>query len=313
MATSLHSKGLAAVADKIIIAARPALELVKLFTTDFSDTAAKQYDTIKVNVLKAVANSFTKGTYNYVKGGNTISFANVMLSNDKISTFVLDDLSALEDDLAPIWNKLGPVAGRAVAKAFITSVAGLLGYAAADAQVTGLTLSTFAAFVNLRANVEANNYDPSDCVLILEPTTYNTLVGLLPSSVVGEGGVVNSALIGARLGFKSIIEGPNISKASTASANKGLGFVVPTDAIAIAGRYKAPIAGEGGETIEAGVATDDETGLPIGIRVVRNSADGEIGFSGEALFGAALAKQTHTIGGVSTPNNAPGYLQLVSA
>ena len=306
MATSLHSKGLAAVADKIIIAARPALELVKLFTTDFSDTAAKQYDTIKVNVLKAVANSFTKGTYNYVKGGNTISFANVMLSNDKISTFVLDDL-------APIWNKLGPVAGRAVAKAFITSVAGLLGYAAADAQVTGLTLSTFAAFVNLRANVEASNYDPSDCVLILEPTTYNTLVGLLPSSVVGEGGVVNSALIGARLGFKSIIEGPNISKASSSSANKGLGFVVPTDAIAVAGRYKAPIAGEGGETIEAGVATDDETGLPIGIRVVRNSGDGEIGFSGEALFGTALAKQTHTIGGVSTPNNAPGYLQLVSA
>lgn len=313
MATSLTKKGLVAVSDKIIIAAQPALELVKLFTTDFSPDPAKKGATVNIKVLSATAANFAKTSQNYVTSTNSIKYADVTLDKDKISVYTLDDLEVIEDELNPIWGSLGPTAGRAIGKAFIGDVTGLLTYSAAERQKT-IAVSTFADFVKIRAAVEAENYDPADCVVILEPVTYAALISLMPASVVGEGGVVNSALIGQRLGFKAIIEGPTISKASGAavsgvSPQKGVGFVIPTNAIAVANRYKAPIKGATGNLVEAGYAMDEETGLVIGTRVVVNQADGECSWSSEALYGVALTKQT--IGGAS--NGAPGFLQLITA
>jgi hypothetical protein len=149
----------------------------------------------------------------------------------------------------------------------------------------------------LRSGVEGEGYDPADTVLVLTPSYYDALISFLPNSVVGEGGVVNSGLIGARLGFKAIVNAPNISGAA-------VGYAVPTDAIAIASRYKAAIK-EGGNLLEAGYAVDEETGLVIGTRVVANTDDGEYNWSAEALYGVALAKQNG--------NGAPGFLAIANA
>lgn len=313
MATSLNKKGLVAVSDKVILAAEPALELIRLFTTDFSVDAAKKYDTINVKVLSATASDFAKGTNNYVKEDNSADYADIRLTAHKKSTFGFDDLDDMEDELASIWDKLGPKAGRALGKAIVQSVTGLLTYAKADAQKTVDTLNTLAAFTKIRSLTESANLDPEDCTLILEPATYDMLISLLPSGVVGECGVVNAGLVGSRFGFKAIINGPTISKVSGAGdATKGVGFVVPTDAIGIAGRYVKPVK-EGGNLLEAGYTVDEKSGLVIGTRVVTAPDDGECYWTSECLFGAALMKQSHMISEVSTPNGAPGFLQLVTA
>ena len=304
MATSLTSKGLIAASDKVIIAAQSSIEFVKLFTTDFSPDEATHGATVNVKVLAATAADFAKKTQNYVTATNTIEDADVVLNKDKISVYTLDDLDVIKDELSPVWDKFAPTAGRAIGRAFAGDVVSLLSYDKADSQKT-LTGSALSNFVGLRALAEDAGFDPADCVVILEPVTYAALVSVLPASIVGAGGVVNSALVGAQFGFKAIIEGPSISKASAAEAQKGVGFIVPTGAVAVANRWKAPVKGAVGNTIEAGYSIDEETGLVIGTRVVVDGDNGEVAWSAEALYGVALAKQNK--------NGAPGFVQLITA
>ncbi len=312
MASNLNKKGLIAASDKIIIAAQPALEMVKLFTTDFSVDPGKQYDTVTVKVLAGEAHDFVKSTANYVTGKGKADFADIKLSNHKVSNWTFDDLDALEDDLAPVWDNIGRAAGRALGKAFVKSATDLLTYSNAEAQKT-IAVSTFADFVKIRSQVEAAGYDPADCVLLLEPSTYDTLLGLLDYHATGQSEVIEGGIIGRRLGFAAILNAPNISKDSAASAAKGVGFAVPTGAIGFANRYKAPVKGAVGNLIEAGYTIDEETGIVIGTRVVVNQDDGEVTWNAETLFGAALMKQTHNINGTDTANGAPGFVQLVTA
>lgn len=319
MGSSLQKKGLVAASDKVILAAEPALELVRLFTTDFSVDAAKKYDVISPKVLSSTASDFAKGTNNYVKEDNTVDYADVRLTNHKKSTYGFDDLDDMEDELAQIWDKLGPKAGRALSKSIIRTVCGVLTYDKREAAKTVKNgLASLGDFTNIRSLTESANYDPEDCVLMLEPETYDKLIALLPQSVVGEGGIVNAGVIGARFGFKAIINAPNISKASGAAVSGvapslGVGFVVPSDAIAIAGRYVKPIKGQAGNLIEAGYTFDEKSGIVIGTRVVTAPDDGECYWTSECLFGAVLTKQLHERDGEQVPNGAPGFLQLVTA
>lgn len=308
MATSLTKRGLIAASDKVIIAARPALEMVKLFTTDFSTDAAKPGQVVSCKVMSATAADFAKGTQNFVKGTNAIKYADIRLTKHKISSYQLDDLDVLDDELAPCFANFAPTSGAAISKEIVKAIMGLLTYSSAAAQKT-VTGTGLAKFAGIRALVEAEELEPADCVLVLEPVTYAELITALPASVIGNGGVVNTGVVGALLGFKAVIEAPNATKDSGASASKGIGFVVPSGAVGIASRYYAPIKGVGGELLEAGETTDDETGLVFGTRVVQNAADGEVTWSVNALFGAALMKQTIE----GSPNGAPGYLQLVTA
>ena len=50
----------------------------------------------------------------------------------------------------------------------------------------------------------------------------------------------------------------------------------------------------------------------LSTRVVANTDDGEYTWSTECLHGASLTKQTLEINGESKPNNAPGFLQVVT-
>ena len=103
MATSVTKKGLVAVSDKVILAARPALELIKHITTDFSTEKAEKYNTINVKVLSATSAEWARGTQNYVTATNKIDWADVVLDKHKKSTYGLSDLDCLEDIGLPIY------------------------------------------------------------------------------------------------------------------------------------------------------------------------------------------------------------------
>lgn len=314
MATSLTKKGLITAADKYIIAARPALEIIKNFTTDFSTEAIKPGTGVVVDVVKATAETFVKGTANYKHSTNTTTPVTVATDIRKKSTFSLDDLDCIEDETASALAGNAVAAGRAVGKEIIKSVTGKLTYSAAQAQLTlgGYTLADFFALRGLVEKGVANSFDGMDsaaCVLLLDSVTYSTLCSVLNASIVGDGSVMRGAIIGQALGFKAIYSAPTISLASAANANLGKGFIVPENAIAITNRVVKPLKGECAGLIEYGETTDEVSGIVMTQRVVYDAGDGEAFWTTECLFGSKLTREVSN----NVANGAPGILQIKTA
>lgn len=323
MATSLASKGLVAVSDKIILAARPEIEAVRLFVTDFTAKAAEKYQNIKVNVLKGSVGDFATGTNNYVTGTNgEVNFAQIGLEKDVISKWSFVDKDFLEDEFDPNWGTLGPSSGRKIAKSFVEHAMGKLDYSKVDTNgqlevAASVSAATFKDFAAIWAKVNAAGYAPSESVVVLEPTAYLQLKTLADFKTTGIDALNIARALGDVIGFKAVIVAPNCSTVSGAASGgstpkNGIGFVVPENALGIVNREKRA-AKDGGNLLEYGSTTDDETGLVFSTRVVANPDDGEYVWSVECLFGAALMKQTITVGSATRDNGAPGILQLVTA
>ena len=308
MATSLTKRGLLAASDKLILAARPALEVIKDFTLDLSDDAVKPGTGVVVDVVTSTAENFVKATNNYKHATGTVKPVVVPVDIRKKSTFSLDDVDAIDDETSFLWDKFGPAAGRAVGGAIIQGVTGLLTRTARETATHTLGGTTLADFFAMRAFIEKQGIDPSTVVALLEPTTYSNLCSVLNAGIVGDGSVVRGAIIGAALGFKSVYSAPTISTDSAAASDgKGKGFLVPENAIAIANRVVKPIKGVVGGTIEYGTFTDEVSGITLSERVVYDSGDGECFWTSEGLFGAKLTK----LDASGNATGAPGYYQIV--
>lgn len=308
MGTSLTKKGLKAAADKAIIAARPALEIVKNFTVDFSDEAVKPGTGVVVDVVTAVAEDFDKNSANYAHTTNTTAPVTVATDTRKKSTFSLDDLDALEDETGAALEGNAIASGRAVGAALVKSVTGKLAYSAALSQYT-LGGTTLADFFKIRAFVEKQEIDPAACVLMLLPDAYTTLCSVLDSGVVGDGSVVRGAVIGQALGFKAVFSAPTCSDESASGVNKGAGFIVPENALAIVNRVVRPLKGAVGGLIEYGEHVDEVSGLVTTHRVIYDAKTGEAFWTHEGLIGSKLTRE---IVSGSTYNGAPGFWQIVT-
>lgn len=306
MATSLTSPGLVFASDKAIIAARPALEKVTLFATDFTDDAVTKGTTLTVPVFSGSAADFNPGSsHGYNDPEGSVKWAQVSFSTHKKCTYGLTDKDSTLVETSPLWAKAGPAAGGAVGKALTSAVASLLTYTAAT-QISSWSC-TLANMAALRGSCATNNFDPANCVVILEPATYATLLALLPSNVIGDGSAVVTGILRGLFGFKAVIEGTQISKQSgvgeaSAAVNKGVGYVVPADAICVGCRTIQP---QDGTCVEFGTATDEITGFTFGHRITVDQNSGQRNYTVEALMGAALSLQSS--------NGAPGFLQLVTA
>lgn len=316
MSTSLTKKGLVTAADKYIIAARPALEIIKNFTTNFSSEAVKPGTGVVVDVVKAAAETFVKDTANYTHVTNTCKPVTVAADIRKKSTFSLDDLDCIEDETAAALAGNAVAAGRSVGIELVKSVTAKLTYTNRLAALT-LTGSTLADFFKLRGGVEKGSsgtwdgFDPASCVLLLEPDTYSTLCSVLNAGIVGDGSVVRGAIIGQALGFKAVYSAPTITTVSGTSSGtdvtKGKGFIVPDNAIAVVNRVVKPAKGVAGNLIEYGEYTDEVSGITITQRVVLDASNGEVFWTTEGLFGSKLTREVAS----GTANGAPGYLQIV--
>ena len=304
MATSVTSQGLVAGADKVILAARPYLEFIKLFSTNFAALNSAQYNAVAVNVLASSSEDFGVGA-GYTHPTNTIKPATVTLSAHRKSTFTIGDVDAITNELAPCWAEMGPKAGEAIGKYVVQQVMGLLTYTAATAQIVQATHATLADFTALHAAAISKGLDPTQCVLILEPVAYSNLLAVLPSYVIGTPDALRSGMIGQFLGYKAVVCSPNCSKLSAVTpASNGFGFIVPEGAIATANRIVTPVK-EGGNLIEFGTITDEATGFSFGQRVVVDADQGTCSWSVDCLFGKALSLQSS--------NGAPGFYQLITA
>lgn len=299
MATSVTKSGLVAAADKVILAAQPILEQLSLFTTDFALDAAKPGSGVAVEILSATAGDFGENN-GYTKSTNKIAPITVTLNQHKKSTFTISDVDALENDLAPVWANIAPVAGRAIANALVAKV--MNGFTSPDAAGKFTSAcETLADFASIQAQAVKAGLDPADCTLVLNPEPYSKLLACLPVSVLGDNEAVRRGVVGAFLGFKAVIQSPNLVEFAS---DKGI--VVPTGNVAIASRVVYPVR-EGGNLIEFGTIQDEKTGFTLGQRVVVDADQGTCSWTVDSLCG-------FHIGGIADKDNGmPRFYSVVAA
>ena len=299
MATSLTSPGLILGSSKALMETQRAIALAKLFTTDFSSELQGEGKTLKVPVFSGDATVYNESSNDFETTDGTIIPATITLDTLVKVTYKLGMTDLLEVDKSATSRNCGIAGGRAIARKIEELIVGKLGYANAVAQATGFTVAKLGKAI---ATAEKNEIDPATIVAILAPDAYGDLLDANTANAAITGDNIAEAL-GRKYGIKAIVSSAKVANASAESATKGVGFLVPDAAIAIAGRGIEQAVN--GMYAEYGTTTDDDSGLTI-----TSFVHGQPGKNARFMNVAALLGSTLTR---TSDNKAPGFVQLVTA
>ena len=299
MATSLTSPGLILGSSKALMETQRAIALAKLFTTDFSSELQGEGKTLKVPVFSGDATVYNESSNDFETTDGTIIPTTITLDTLVKVTYKLGMTDLLEVDKSATSRNCGIAGGRAIARKIEELIVGKLGYANAVAQATGFTVAKLGKAI---ATAEKNEIDPATIVAILAPDAYGDLLDANTANAAITGDNIAEAL-GRKYGIKAIVSSAKVANASAESATKGVGFLVPDAAIAIAGRGIEQAVD--GMYAEYGTTTDDDSGLTI-----TSFVHGQPGKNARFMNVAALLGSTLTR---TSNNKAPGFVQLVTA
>ena len=299
MATSLTSPGLILGSSKALMETQRAIALAKLFTTDFSSELQGEGKTLKVPVFSGDATVYNESSNDFETTDGSIIPATITLDTLVKVTYKLGMTDLLEVDKSATSRNCGIAGGRAIARKIEELIVGKLGYANAVAQATGFTVAKLGKAI---ATAEKNDIDPATIVAILAPDAYGDLLDANTANAAITGDNIAEAL-GRKYGIKAIVSSAKVANASAESATKGVGFLVPDAAIAIAGRGIEQAVD--GMYAEYGTTTDDDSGLTI-----TSFVHGQPGKNARFMNVAALLGSTLTR---TSDNKAPGFVQLVTA
>ena len=299
MATSLTSPGLILGSSKALMETQRAIALAKLFTTDFSSELQGEGKTLKVPVFSGDATVYNESSNDFETTDGSIIPATITLDTLVKVTYKLGMTDLLEVDKSATSRNCGIAGGRAIARKIEELIVGKLGYANAVAQATGFTVAKLGKAI---ATAEKNEIDPATIVAILAPDAYGDLLDANTANAAITGDNIAEAL-GRKYGIKDIVSSAKVANASAESATKGVGFLVPDAAIAIAGRGIEQAVD--GMYAEYGTTTDDDSGLTI-----TSFVHGQPGKNARFMNVAALLGSTLTR---TSNNKAPGFVQLVTA
>lgn len=299
MATSLTSPGLILGSSKALMETQRAIALAKLFTTDFSSELQGEGKTLKVPVFSGDATVYNESSNDFETTDGSIIPATITLDTLVKVTYKLGMTDLLEVNKSATSRNCGIAGGRAIARKIEELIVGKLGYANAVAQATGFTVAKLGKAI---ATAEKNEIDPATIVAILAPDAYGDLLDANTANAAITGDNIAEAL-GRKYGIKAIVSSAKVANASAESATKGVGFLVPDAAIAIAGRGIEQAVD--GMYAEYGTTTDDDSGLTI-----TSFVHGQPGKNARFMNVAALLGSTLTR---TSNNKAPGFVQLVTA
>ena len=309
------SPGLSLASNKAIIEAQRGIALAKLFTTDFSADLQGVGKTVAVPVFSGNATVYSEtGTVNdFETTDGSIIPVNVSLDTLVKVTFKLGMNDLLEIDKSSASRNCGIAGGRAIGRKIEEIIMGKLDCAKRLAAVSSFTHKKIGKAL---AAAEKQGLDPATCVVILEPDTYGDLLDENVGNAAIQGDDIAGSL-GRKYGCKAIVCSAKVDQVSTAATTgegaqdaveKGVGFIVPDSAIAIAGR--AIEQAVEGLYSEYGTTTDEKSGLPVTAFVHGTPGRNSRFMNVACLLGAKLTREVDTN---SVANGAPGYLQLVTA
>jgi hypothetical protein len=279
MSTTNTNVGLQIYGEKVIEALRRYLAPIFAFSLDLSPAAAKIGDVIRVpKITGDAADDFNASTNNYKATSAALVDIEVKIDKRKLAKFGIDDEQAA--NFLPAWWERKAIANvSSVAEAALDDILGLVtaenfGDAAADKASVSLSGFSTKGIAAIRAAAIAKKLRPGLSTLVLNPDFYSALLGSLDSASYGGSEAVRSGVIPNLMGFRQVIECPSLTEP---------GFVCHADAIAVANRWLKPVAPE--SYSDVGSATDDESGLTVGIREYGDPDTGVKSVSTELCYG----------------------------
>lgn len=305
MASSFTSPGLILASNQAIMEAQRAIALAKLFSTDFSAELKGIGKTVSVPVFSGDATVFDETSNDYETTNGSIIPVKVSLDTVVKVTYSLDQKDLLELDKSATARNCGIAGGRAIARKIEELIVGKLDCANRVAEVASFTVAKLGKAL---AAAEKAGIDPAACVVILDPDTYGDLLDANTNNAAIQGDDIAGSL-GRKYGCKAIVSSAKVSNVSTAKSGdtaavtKGVGFIVPDAAIAIAGRGIEQAVD--GLYSEYGTQSDEKSGLAVTAFVHGTAGKNRRFMNVAALLGVSLVR--------TSANRAPGYLQLVKA
>lgn len=299
MSSSLTSPGLVLASNTALMEAQRGIAFARLFSTDFSAELQGIGKTVSVPVFSGDATVFNETNNDYETTDGSIIPVDVSLSTVVKATFKLGQNDLLEIDKSSTSRNCGTAGGRAISRKLEEIIVALLTYSSRKAAATSFEIGKLGKAI---AVAQKNEIDPATLVAILEPEIYGALLDANINNAALQGDDIALAL-GRKYGIKAIVCSSKVSLYSAADAQKGVGFLVPDAAVAIAGR--AVEQAVDGMYYEYGTTTDQASGLTVTSFVHGAPAKNARYMNVAALLGARLT--------LEGDNKAPGYIQLVTA
>ena len=277
---ALTSPGLIKGANQVLVDLAPELNLIKLFSYDCSDAVAEAGAKIRVSLATGgTAETYNASTANYEHETGSLDDVFVTLSNQPKSTIGLTSMDALELAESPYWNKFSEATANSVSASISATIGGLFTTSNCTGGKIVMASVTKAAIAGLRADCVGR---VSNTVLLLNPTYYADLLGLLDSGVFGGTDPIQSGYVSKLYGFRAVAQANDLPSGV-------LGVLLPSNSIAIASRTVA--IPDPSCYSEYGTVTD-ENGFALTVLRHGSAATGKAFLNTTCLFGANFVKKS---------------------
>lgn len=282
ISNAASNPGLVVLANKALIAAKPALAKAAAFTLDISDDAVAPGTTLKVGIYDSNPASSFGASHNYGTGDGTIGFADVTFKQF-VKSYNFTD-AQLTQVPAGIFNRAGEACGVGCGIKVGAEIEGCFtaaGMTGTEVKIPhGTTADTMTKAI-LAKIVAACKSAPNRTVLALDPTWFYPVAALFDAAAYGgPDAIKNGVLDGGVLGLKAIVP--------VKMPDGVIGALCPEDSLVVAIR-KVPCASQNAydEVIDE---VDADTGFGFQIRRFADPDTGTNKVSGSVMVGAARAQ-----------------------
>lgn len=257
---------------------------LRAFSTSFNGDAAKKGDTIRVPVFPTVTAGAFAGDYS--AADITITGVDLTLDQHYFKSVAFTDREISESP-ADYFGNMGAQLGKAVAKSVLTTTMGAVTAAnfgnTANADVLTIAAAGFGvdSVADIRGAAVKKGIHPMDASLVLAEDHYTSLLKQtqLTAQMYGGTEAIRGGQVPSLFGFDGVYESNIVPDNGESLA----GFACARQALGVGMRYLEPQSMEA--IIDAGMATDDESGVTLGVRVIPEPLKGKVHYVVEALWG----------------------------
>lgn len=263
--------------EAAVMAMHAEMAKINDFTHNFQELEGKKGDAIAVPVINLSAGgNFDESSNNYATASNEVDGMLVNLNKHIVKSVTVTDRELAATDFNWLRDMVyaeTEVIGRMLNQ----QVFGLVGEAEVKLSAT-LDTSSKTAVASLYATAADNDINVYDSILVLDPTNYAKVLGLIGDyNIYGGVDAVRAGRLPGLFGFKSVI-------CSTFLPEGVKGAIIARDAIGIVSRYLEPMGG----AYPAAWKASDDNGFTIGFRGFADLATGRRYLACESLYGTKI-------------------------
>ena len=265
-----------AISEYAIFAAHKNLAKLQLFSHTFTELDGRPGESIAVPVynLSACAD-FNADSNNYGSGVNEIGGTLVSLDKHLVKSVAITDKQLAFTGINWAKDTAGALAEN-LTRGVNSYVFGLINATNCPLSAS-FDATTKSVVANLYATAEDNDIPVDKAIVVLNPTQYAKVLGLVEYSMVGTGDYIKTSRIDGLFGFKSFICSSNLPDSR--------GAIILDEAMGIASKYLAPATAD---AYPEAWAITDESGFTFGARRFMDLNKGYDMFAMDCLMGAKI-------------------------